>query len=186
MGGTNQITRKELNLSCKSTWKLRFQAFLQSVDFSTKATIISWYTVYMIKTAKKIARTNGVKHGIFLVSLFASIGMVLFSHYAYAIGQTSFGGTINFEYSPPFGCNGQYRPFSINAYGNTYSPKGYGEISSSSRHVTGSIKNGVYILGLLDSSPSLNCYSTQSPYRIPITTTIFSYFGTSKLPAFGR
>jgi hypothetical protein len=141
----------------------------------------------MIKTAKKIARKKGIKHGIFLVSLFTSIGMLLFSHYAYAGSlNKSFGGKLDFQYKPPFFCRGQYAPFSLTPAQNPNQPVGYGEISSSSRHMGGKILDGVAILGLYDPTPSTNCYMQIGPYQYTIKTTIYTYFGTSEAPSFGN
>jgi hypothetical protein len=129
--------------------------------------------------------TQTVKHGIFIVSLVASLGMLLFSHYAYAFNETSFGGVLQYEYRPPFYCSGQYGPFQVDPYPNTNEPTGFGEISSNSDHVTGKIQDGVQILGLLSNTPSSNCYIQLGPYQYQIQTTIFSYFGTSNLPSYG-
>ena len=134
---------------------------------------------------KKSHIKSGVKHGIFLVSLFASIGMMLFSHYAYAFGDTSFGGILEYQYTYPFGCNAQYSPFYVNPYGNTNEPTGFGDISADSDHVTGNITNGVEILGLVEANkPSDSCYMWVLFDQVQINTSIFSYFGTSELPSF--
>ncbi|MFT5359881.1 MAG: hypothetical protein ACI88L_000346 [Candidatus Paceibacteria bacterium] len=139
----------------------------------------------MIKTAKKIARTKGIKHVILLVSLLTSIGMMLFSQSAYAFGETSFGGNLMFQYTYPFGCNAQYSPFYVDAGPNTYEPKGFGEISASSDHVTGNTTNGVEILGLVETQKtSESCYMWVLYKQVEITTSVFSYFGTSELPSF--
>ncbi len=122
-----------------------------------------------------------VKHGIFLVSLFASIGMMLFSHYAYAAYDRPFGSRLKYEYRPPFFCQSQYGPLLHTPTGNSFEPSGLGEYGPSSEHVTGSIKPDVQILGLYSPTPSQNCYMQIGPYRYTVETTIFTYFGTSRL-----
>lgn len=128
--------------------------------------------------------TQTVKHGIFIISLVASIGMLIFGHYAYGASEQSFGGVLDYQYKPPFFCNGQYAPFAFTAGPNPNKPTGYTEIAPESDHVNGSIKDGVQILGLYSLTPSSNCYQQIGTYRKPIKTTIFTYFGTSRLPSY--
>lgn len=126
--------------------------------------------------------THTVKHGIFIVSLLASIGMLIFGHYAYGAGfEESFGGTVTYQYRPPFFCPGPYGPLVVDPVGQTYSPKGLGEIGAATEQAAGGeVKENSQILGLLSSSPSSSCWLQVGPYRLTIQTTLFTYFGTSK------
>lgn len=121
-----------------------------------------------------------VKHGIFLVSLFASIGMMLFSHYAYAANEKYFGARIIMNKVPPIQCEGGEGPFTQRSVGYTYQPSGLTSTGPGSRLITGKgIKPNSWVLGWYDPTPSTHCYIQMGPYRYTVETTVFTRYGTN-------
>jgi hypothetical protein len=129
--------------------------------------------------------TKTVKHGIFLVSLFASIGMLLFSHYAYGAEgfEQSFGTEIQYQMTYPYVCQGGLGPYVHNPFPDTNGPELMGStMSGTSEHVSGEpLGPSIQVLGLYAPAPSTHCYIDLIWYRIPVQTNIFTYFGTTGL-----
>jgi len=126
--------------------------------------------------------TKTIRHGIFLVSLFASIGMMLFTHYAQAASMTrSFGTRITTEMQYPYVCQSGTGPYIHSPYGKTYQPSMWLSTNGGSRQVTGGrLGPNKQVLGLYSTAPSSHCYIEMGIYRIPVQTNVMTYFGTSK------
>ncbi len=134
-----------------------------------------------IKKAKQVARKPFIKHSIFLVSLFASIGMLLFSHYAYAEGtERGFGARIITNTVPPIQCQGGSGPFIQESVGSTYQPTGLTSTNAGSRLITGKgIRPNSWVLGWYSTIPATHCYIQMGPYRYTVETTVFTRYGTN-------
>lgn len=124
--------------------------------------------------------TKAVKHGIFLVSLFASIGMMLVSHYAYAADERPFGAWLVQDQVSPITCQGGRGPFIQNSTGSSYLPTGLTSTDGGSRQSTGTLRSGVWVLGFYSTRPATHCYIQIGPYRYTVETTVYTRFGTSR------
>jgi hypothetical protein len=118
--------------------------------------------------------TKAVKHGIFIVSLFASIGMLVFSHYAYAVSEQQFGAWIVQDQMPPIQCQGGRGPFTQRSGGKTYQPTGLTSTDGSTQISGGTLRSGKWVLGFYSTRPATHCYVQIGPYRYTVNTTVFT------------